>query len=143
MQRNLIGQKLAEKGYRLTRQRQAVLEVLRGTRSHPDANWIYQEVCKIIPNVSLGTVYRTLGVLREAGLILELDYGHALSRYDGNTAPHYHVTCVKCGRMSDLDMPATADLERQAGDESDFIVTGHCLEFYGLCTDCQEGSNIS
>lgn len=140
VQWDLINQKLAEKGFRLTKQRQAVLEVLQETKSHPDANWIYQEVRKIIPEVSLGTIYRTLGILREAGLILELDYGSSLSRYNGNVAHHYHVTCTKCGRITDIDLLALTELERQAKGETDFAITGHRLEFYGLCPDCQEQS---
>ena len=67
--------RLAHKGYRLTKQRLAILKVLRGTDTHPDAEWVYREVKKVLPQVSLGTVYRSLEALREAGLIASLEVG--------------------------------------------------------------------
>jgi len=131
-----IRKKLAEKGYRLTKQRQVVLEVLRGTQSHPNADWIYQEVRKRMPNVSLGTIYRTLNVLKDAGLIQELNYGSSSRRYDGKVTSHYHITCIKCGRVMDIDLPPFVELEHRAEAVTGFKVTGHRLEFYGICPEC-------
>ena len=146
------------KGYRLTKQRLAVLKALQSTRSHPDANWIYEKVRKKIPHVSLGTIYRTLGILKEAGLIRELDYGSSLSHYDANTENHPHIVCTNCNRIDDLplsltlacDAPACpgtswargeADkLEEQASKATNFLITDHRLEFYGLCPDCRPSS---
>ncbi len=129
-------QRLAEKGYRLTKQRQVVLEVLQGTKSHPNANWIYQEVRKRIPNVSLGTIYRALSILKEAGLIQELNYGGSFRRYDDDVEEHYHITCTQCGRVVDVDLPLLSEVECQAAAATGFRVTDHHLEFYGICPDC-------
>ena len=130
--------RLARKGYRLTKQRQAILEVLRGTDAHPDADWVYREVKKVLPHVSLGTVYRSLEVLRDAGLIASLEVGPR-RRYDGNTSEHQHILCTGCGRVVDIHLPPSLldELERQAASEADFAITGHRVEFYGLCPQCR------
>ncbi len=130
--------RLARKGYRLTKQRQAILEVLRGTDAHPDADWVYREVKKVLPHVSLGTVYRSLEVLRDAGLIASLEVGPR-RRYDGNTSEHQHIFCTACGRVVDVHLPPSLlrELEQQAASEADFAVTGHRVEFFGLCPRCR------
>ncbi len=134
-----ISRRLSNKGYRLTKQRLAVLKALQGTKSHPDANWIYEKVRKEIPHISLGTIYRTLGILKEAGLLRELDYGSSLSHYDANTENHPHIVCTNCGRIDDLSLSLRGKLEEQASRVTDFTVTDHRLEFYGLCPDCHPG----
>jgi len=128
---------LKNRGYRITRQRQLVLEVLRSTNTHPDAQWIYQRVRRRMPKVSLGTIYRTLGVLKETGLIQELSYGPSFSRYDGNPENHYHIGCIRCGKVSDVDLPLLKTLEKRIKPMEEFKVIGHRLEFSGICGDCQ------
>jgi len=132
-----IARRLNIKGYRSTRQRLAVLKVLQKTKSHPDANWIYERVRKEIPHISLGTIYRTLGVLKETGLLRELDYGSSLSHYDANTENHPHIVCTNCGRIADLALSLGNELERQIKGATDFLITDHRLEFHGLCPDCR------
>ena len=131
--------RLAHKGYRLTKQRLAILKVLRGTDTHPDADWVYREVKKVLPHVSLGTIYRSLEVLKDAGLIASLEVGPR-RRYDGNTSAHQHILCIGCGRVVDIHLsPSLLDeLERQAASEADFTITGHRVEFYGLCPQCRQ-----
>jgi len=135
-----ISRRLNIKGYRLTKQRLAVLKALQSTKSHPHANWIYEKVRKEIPHISLGTIYRTLGILKEAGLLRELDYGSSLSRYDANTENHAHIVCTNCRRIDDLELPLGNELERQAKGATDFAVSDHRLEFYGLCPHCRPSS---
>lgn len=122
---------------RRTKQREVILKVLRSTKCHPTADWIYQEVRKEIPNISLGTVYRNLRGLIELGEILELNYGSTYSRFDGNPEPHYHFVCLDCGQVCDLDMSVMHDLDKIAAADSGFVVTGHRLEFYGYCSECR------
>jgi len=117
-----------------------VLKALQNTKSHPHATWIYEKVRKEIPHVSLGTIYRTLGILKEAGLLRELDYGSSLSHYDANTENHIHIVCTNCGRIDDLPLSLPNNLEEQASKATDFLIAGHRLEFYGLCPHCRPSS---
>ncbi len=121
---------------RKTKQREVILNVLRSTKTHPTADWVYQEVRKHMPNVSLGTIYRNLKTLTEMGEALELSYGSTYSRFDGNAKNHYHFVCQECGEVVDLDIPLMAQLEASVADAADVKVTDHRLEFYGQCEHC-------
>ncbi|CCU79578.1 Peroxide stress regulator PerR, FUR family [Halanaerobium saccharolyticum subsp. saccharolyticum DSM 6643] len=123
---------------RMTKQRKAILKVLKNTKSHPTADWIYEKVRKEIPNISLGTVYRNLNVLAENGKIKVLDYGSNHSRYDGVPDHHYHFRCEKCGGVFDLDVDLSSDLNKKINNETEFTVHSHRLEFSGICPDCQQ-----
>ncbi len=130
------------KGFqRMTKQRRIILDVLRGTKTHPTADWIYERVREHVPNISLGTVYRNLKILTEMGEVLELNYGSTHSRYDGNPALHYHFTCEECGRCFDVSIDVREHLEREVASETGFRVDSHRLEFYGLCRNCQEATD--
>ncbi len=75
-----------------SKQKETILNFLKGTSSHPTASCIYEEVRKEVPNISLGTVYRNLGLLKQEDKILELDLAGSLSRFDGDTRSHYHFS---------------------------------------------------
>jgi Fe2+ or Zn2+ uptake regulation protein len=123
---------------RLTPQRLAILEVLRATTCHPDASWVHQEVRKRLPRISLGTVYRNLAQLAEAGLIREL-LVEQTSHWDGTTAPHDHVLCLLCGRIGDVRLPAVFQgLDQAAARSSCFTVLRHQLQFVGTCPACDD-----
>lgn len=121
---------------RRSRQREFVLQVIRGTNCHPTATWIYEQVKSRMPGVSLGTIYRNLKLLQEEGIILELDYGSGLSRFDGNPENHYHFRCDQCGCIFDMDKPADREMEREVAQRTGFVITCHRLEFRGLCAEC-------
>jgi len=91
----------------------------------------------MLPKISLGTVYRNLDMLKDQGLVMELDYGKHFSRFDGNPHPHYHVVCVKCGRVEDLKVPVKGYLEEEVADVSGYEVIEHRLEFRGICPRCR------
>jgi Fur family peroxide stress response transcriptional regulator len=122
---------------RETRQKEAILMVLRGTRSHPTADRVYDEVRKTIPGISKGTVYRNLKVLREAGEVTGLDLAGTVTRYEAKRPDHYHFRCTRCGRVLDVDEPVNAELNRKVADRTGFQVSYHQLEFRGLCEKCQ------
>jgi len=122
---------------RLTPQRRAVLEAVRRAPIHPDACWVYDQVRRRLPNISLGTVYRSLAVLEEAGLIQELSQGGGPTRYDGNVEAHQHVVCSQCGRVVDVDVGELGELRRVVARSAGFAeVVGERLEFYGRCSEC-------
>ncbi|MEC9489131.1 MAG: transcriptional repressor [Halanaerobium sp.] len=125
------------KTFRMTKQRKTILEVLRNTTSHPTADEIYEKVRRKIPNISLGTVYRNLKILKEMGEILELEFGSSFSRFDGNPINHYHFQCQECGRVYDIDLPVQEGLNAKVEELSGNKVYNHRMEFYGICRECR------
>ncbi len=123
---------------RRSRQREVILKVVTSTKSHPRADWIYEQVRKEIPNISLGTVYRNLKLLAKAGEIYQLELAGSTSRFDGNIESHYHFRCKKCGDMFDLDEPVDRSIEKRIAQKTGFKITQQRLELLGLCTKCQE-----
>lgn len=128
---------------RKTKQREVILSVLRSTDTHPNADWIYEEVKQVLPNVSLGTIYRNLRILVESGEALELCYGSAASRFDGNPQNHYHFVCEKCENVYDLKVPVNDEVARRLSDVTGHLITDHRLEFYGICKDCKVYNDAS
>jgi Fur family peroxide stress response transcriptional regulator len=122
---------------RKSKQRELILKTVMSTRSHPDADWVYEQVRKEMPNISLGTVYRNLKSLAEAGEVLQLEIAGRTSRFDGNTESHYHLRCNKCGRMLDLDEPVDRTIEKRIAKKTGFKITRQRVELTGLCTKCQ------
>ena len=122
---------------RQTRQRQAVIEVLRGSREHPDAAWIHGRVREALPQVSLGTVYRTLDALVRDGVLMTIERAGQATRYDYKHAgeDHHHAVCRGCGAIFDVDMNAVPGLPA-AALPGGFQVTGVRLEFMGVCAEC-------
>ena len=120
-----------------TRQKEAILRVLRSTTSHPTAEWVYGEVKKEIPNISLGTVYRNLRLLSERGEISELAFNGGPSRFDGRTDNHCHFVCEKCGQVFDVDEPVHNELNEDVANKTGFKVSNYRLEFFGICKKCQ------
>ena len=124
---------------RNSKQKVAILRVVKGTTSHPTANWVYDQVRREIPNISLGTVYRNLKLLKQEGRILEIALSGALSRFDGNTQYHHHFICEQCGRVFDVesDEPMERAMIDRIAQGMGFRITQHRCELRGLCKDCQ------
>jgi len=122
---------------RKSKQRDAIQRVLRSTNTHPTVQWIYDQVRHEIPNISMGTVYRNLKLLKKEGQIIELNLADALSRFDANEQNHYHFRCEQCGRVFDVDEPVNESLDKRIAEKTGFKVSHHILEFRGICADCQ------
>jgi Fe2+ or Zn2+ uptake regulation protein len=126
---------LSARGLRTTQARRLILEAVRATDAHPTAEWVFRQVRRRLPHVSLGTVYRNLRQLVKCGLLVErTDPGG--SRFDGNTSEHHHFTCLRCGRVFDLAEPVDRALQRQVASRTGFEVIRHRIEFFGRCGDC-------
>ena len=124
---------------RNTRQRQVILEELRKLTSHPTAVGLYEIVRRRLPRISLGTVYRNLDLLAEAGVIQKLEHSGAQTRFDGNVDAHDHVRCVRCGRIDDLHA-APLDLAGLKGNDlGGFEIVSYRLEFLAICPQCRGG----
>ena len=126
-----------KKVIRQSKQRNRILELLRSTDRHPTADWLYQQLKSEFPNLSLGTVYRNLGMLIEQGLVKKIHFGSTFDRFEANTQPHYHLICESCGKIVDLEMPIYYNLNDQAAKLTSFTIFHHIIEFFGLCEDCE------
>jgi Fur family ferric uptake transcriptional regulator len=121
----------------MTRQRRVIIEVLRRLDSHPTADELYGLVRRRIPHVSLGTIYRNLDALAEAGVIRKLELGGTQKRFDGNLEEHHHVRCTGCGNVADVHVETGCDMSYPVLDASGYQITGQKVEFSGLCPECQ------
>ena len=127
---------MAQPQTRMTRQRMLILEELRGMCSHPTAEELYSRVRARMPHISLSTVYRNLEMLASAREILRLDSAGTIRRFDGNTMPHRHIKCTRCGRVADLPRTPVPNPSMTLFMWS-FTVTGVRVEFEGLCDECR------
>lgn len=119
-----------------SRQRDAVLKVLQGTKSHPTAEWIYERVKRDNPSVSLATVYRNLKQLTELGAIMKFEAGTGKEHYDACTEAHYHFVCRSCSAVKDADLPVIPfDKIVSIGNERVYVDSHHLI-LYGLCEKC-------
>ena len=124
---------------RNTVQRQVILEELRAVNSHPTATELYEMVRKQLPKVSLGTVYRNLELLAQSKTIRKLELTGSEAHFDGETRPHHHARCQKCGAIDDLwDIPNDI-VQQQHMSLADYDLRGYRIDFYGLCRACKSG----
>ncbi|NNE44525.1 MAG: transcriptional repressor [Gemmatimonadetes bacterium] len=124
-------------GLRRTPQREVVLCLVRSCYEHPTADWIHQEARKRLPDISLATVYRTLRLLKEKGLIHEFSGGASPSRFDGTIHdPHEHVRCVRCGAVADVELPEATQFRRMVAERTGFRIGRYPLLFHGFCGEC-------
>jgi len=129
------------KKFRMTQQRRLILEELRKVNSHPTADELYQLVQRRLPKISLGTVYRNLEILSQAGIIQKLELGGTQRRFDGKAENHYHIRCIQCGRVEDVLTKPLAPIEKEISGASDYQIIGYRLEFMGICPRCKKRQN--
>ncbi|MDC2865469.1 MULTISPECIES: peroxide-responsive transcriptional repressor PerR [unclassified Bacillus (in: firmicutes)] len=129
---------LKNTGVRITPQRHAILEYLVESMMHPTADEIYKALEGKFPNMSVATVYNNLRVFKEVGLVKELTYGDASSRFDYVTSQHYHVICENCGKIVDFPYTGLEEIENEAAKATGFVINSHRLEIYGVCQDCNK-----
>lgn len=124
-------------GRRLTPQRMLILQVLQEADKHLDAEAVHDRVKQKDPDISLATVYRTLAVLREMGLVDALFLDAERSRYESTgSMPHYHFTCLGCGKVMEFDTPLIAELGRELNQREGVRVVGTRLHMVGYCAAC-------
>jgi len=135
-------------GYRMTVPRQAIMEVLSGADKHLSAEDIYLEVVKEYPHVGLTTVYRTLELLVDMGIVFKFDFGDKRARYElvegPRAAHHHHLVCTNCNRI--IEYTEYLDEEKEFLDRAekglskkyDFEIKNHIIQFYGLCDKCRK-----
>lgn len=131
------------RGLRVTRQRLEVFRALISSVSHPGAETVWQAVRHVLPNISLDTVYRTLGALEEAGLVMRVGMSNQ-ARFDGHLEPHHHFICTRCGEVYDMFLPpGETALQAPKGAEQFGKVMKVQLQLRGICTRClQKESDV-
>lgn len=125
-----------EKSLKYSKQREALLNILRGVKNHPTADWLYAEIKKDFPNISLATVYRNLNLLAENGEIMRIECGGNAEHYDGNPKKHYHFICRRCSAIIDISLCSECDINNLVKEKDELKIEDHELFFYGLCKNC-------
>jgi Fe2+ or Zn2+ uptake regulation protein len=126
--------------FKKTTQRTEVLEEVRRSEGHLTAGEIFERVRRRDPRIGYGTVYRTLHLLAEHGLIQELTFADQASRYDARVERHDHVHCLRCGVLLDVDVPVALIAHHVAAEQSGFEITSHHTVFAGRCPACKSAS---
>ena len=128
-----------ERATRYSKKREAILNIIRSTNAHPSAEWIYQVLKPVQPDLSLGTVYRNLLFFQRQGTIQSVGVVHGQERFDATTTPHSHFVCTHCGAVIDLHkIPMDASLNCAVREQYGFEVQRHELTFYGKCQACMQ-----
>lgn len=124
---------------KFSRQRAAILSFLKSRKDHPTAEFVYSNVKEEFPNISLGTVYRNLNQLAEAGMIAKHSFGVlGIDHFDYDTRPHQHFVCSHCSAVIDLPMDGRdfSSIDDEASKGFDGLILGHRLYFCGICKSC-------
>ena len=133
---------LQARGLRLTGQRRRIAETFLRESGHRSAEEIYRQVKKIDPRVGSATVYRTLKLLREAGLARGMSLGDGFARYEAPSGRghHDHLICRACGKIVEFENSRIEALQQQVARKHGFTVTDHKMELYGVCGGCRQES---
>ena len=121
---------------RNTIRRELVLEAVREMHRHVTADEVYTFIKKDHPGIGKGTVYRNLGILSEEGNIRKIEVPDGPDRFDFTLENHYHVRCVRCGEVFDVDMEPIPDLEARIRDQHGMSFLSYDIFFKGICENC-------
>ena len=138
---NELKENLKEKGYKLTLQRRAILDIIiEKEGQHLTAEEIYDEVKKRCPDIGLATVYRTVLLLEEVNVIYKLDLNDGCSRYElvhsDEEHRHHHLVCNKCKRVYEVQDDLLEELEERIEKTYKFKILDHSVKFFGICSEC-------
>lgn len=127
-----------EAGRRLTSQRRLILDILKASDEHLDAESVHDQARRRSPGLSLATVYRTLTLLKDMGLVEEHRLGEGRGHYEAvQEGPHYHFTCRKCGKVIEFSAPLVAEIEQRLCEQEGVEVTRAHLHLTGYCSHCK------
>lgn len=139
--------RLSERQHKMTPQRQIVLQIFL---DHPGEHLSAEDVHDILrtekAEIGLATVYRTLELLSDLGILQKMEFGDGCSRYEVNdTDPtrhhHHHLICTKCGKVEEFDEDLLETLEADIERKTGFRTLDHQVKFFGVCKACQEKEN--
>lgn len=138
-----LRQKFKERDYKLTPQRQIILQVFIDNRDkHLSAEDVHNIVRQQSNDIGLATVYRTLELLSELDILQKMDFGDGRSRYEINETDtphhHHHLICLSCGKVIEFEDDLLEDLENVIAKSSNFTIIDHQVKFYGYCQECRK-----
>ena len=123
---------------RNSKNRKAILELIRSTKTHPSAEWVYEKLHDNFPKMSLATVYRNIAQLKEAGLIRSLGDIDGHERLDGDLHPHSHAVCVICGKVYDLEMHLPEIKKTEDDNLRDLEILSADIRVSVICPECKK-----
>ncbi len=132
-----LAARLHEAGYKLTPPRLAVLHVIAQEGEHLNPNEIWTQAQLLYPKLGRATVYRTLEILTQLGIVRPIYVGECGPMYIRAEGGHHHLVCSACGRIIDFDQCVAEEMVQELCARFDFEITSHLLEFYGLCAACR------
>ncbi|MBN2048891.1 MAG: transcriptional repressor [Spirochaetales bacterium] len=136
----LFQKALRDRGIKLTHQRLEIFREIASRIDHPDAEAVYRSVKTRLPTVSLDTVYRTLHLLMDLGLIGTLGDRFTSTRFDPNLKPHHHFLCVRCGLARDFESSELDNLDLPEAAEGFGKVIDNNVVVRGICNDCMRAA---
>ncbi len=129
------------KGMRMTEQRRIIARVLSGASDHPDVEELYRRATGVDPNISIATVYRTVRLFEEAGILERHDFRDGRARYEeANSDHHYHLIDVQSGEVLEFHSEEIEQMQRKVAERMGFKLIDHRLELYGVPLD-SDGSD--
>ena len=142
-------QRLHDAGSRLTMPRESILQILSDTSEHLSAEDIYLKALRVNPSIGLTTVYRTLDLFHQIGIVQRFDFGDGKARYELTNNPqkkehHHHLICMRCKKIIDYSNFIKEELElmnkteKELSKKHHFHIMHHVIDFYGLCGKCKE-----
>lgn len=129
------------RGLKSTRQRDDIASWFFHTGGHLSADDIYRHVKEVSPGIGFSTVYRTMRLLREAGLVQERHFADGEALYENVSEHHDHCICNSCGRIVEFENDQIELLQQNVAERFGFKLVSHKMELYGLCADCQAKSS--
>ncbi len=126
----------AEKGLRITEQRRVIARVLSDSVDHPDVEALHTRAAAVDPRISIATVYRTVRLFEEAGILERHDFGDGRSRYEAAPEAHHdHLIDVETGNVIEFVDPELEALQKQIAEKLGFRLVDHRMELYGVALD--------
>lgn len=119
-----------------SRQREIIYNQVMNFPTHPTAEEVYTALKQENPNLSLGTVYRNLNQLSEAGMLLKIPIADGSDRFDGRTDRHYHMICEKCSRVFDVELDCLDTIPQTVMEAEGHRITRVTLNLKGICAAC-------
>jgi len=136
MPENKLERLCVEKGMKMTEQRRVIARVLSSADDHPDVEEVYRRASELDPRISIATVYRTVRLFEEAGIVERHDFGDGRSRYEEAAGDHHdHLIDIQSGEVIEFQNEEIERLQKKIAEQHGMKLVGHRLELYGVTLD--------